>query len=274
MILEKTVELLKQIYRFHKIPTPRIFEVVIGPKYTGVEVATLSFGMFLGLSYTMPSVLKATNYDVKEFSKEAKKTSINKLLEWSYGPLSLEKLVGIATLNGMSQHILKFKNPYRIVEGDIIDTLVKNEELNKESKVTFIGMMKPIIRRIHEITNSITIIEDYKEIPEQFNNFLVKRDINLLKEEEIPTDILFCTGTSLINNSLEGILSKFKRKARRIIVLGPSASMLPDILFDYGVDIIGGMRIKDVDASIKVLENGGGTKKLKQFAKKYNLMKE
>ena len=98
--------------------------------------------------------------------------------------------------------------------------------------------------------------------------------MNQLEVGELPAEILFCTGTTLINNTLEDILNKFKRKVRKIIILGPSAGMLPDILFDYGIDIIGGMRIKNSDATLKVIQEGGGTRLFKQYGEKYNLMKE
>ena len=95
-----------------------------------------------------------------------------------------------------------------------------------------------------------------------------------LKDEETFTDILFCTGTTLINDTLENILEKYKRKARKIILIGPTASMIPDILFDYGVDIVGGIEIFDSETTIRVLQEGGGTKLFKKYGKKYNLLKE
>lgn len=73
---------------------------------------------------------------------------------------------------------------------------------------------------------------------------------------------------------MEEILRKFKRKAQQIIVIGPTASMLPDILFDYGVDIVAGMKISDSDATLKVLQEGGGTKMFKKYGMKYYLIKE
>ena len=99
-------------------------------------------------------------------------------------------------------------------------------------------------------------------------------NIEKLKDEELYTDILICTGTALINNTIELILEKFKNRARKIILIGPTASMIPDILFDYGVDIVAGMKILNSDATIRVLQEGGGTKLFRKYGKKYNLIKE
>jgi uncharacterized protein (DUF4213/DUF364 family) len=50
--------------------------------------------------------------------------------------------------------------------------------------------------------------------------------------------------------------------------------MIPDILFDNAVDIVGGMEIFDSKATLQVLQEGGGTKIFKQYGKKYNLIKK
>ena len=270
MILEKTVELLKQIFKYQNIFPPRISRIVIGEKYTGVEVMGFGFGMFVGVAYTMPAFLKNPDFNKTEYVKKIKDVPVDTLLEWSYGAPSIEKTIGIATVNAYSQYILQVKNPYKIVKEDLIEYL----RINESTKITVIGLMKPLIRKVSKITSKITIVEDFKKFPEDFDSFLVKRDINQLKEDEIPTDVSICTGTTLLNNTMMDILNKFKRKTRKIVLLGPTASMLPDILFDYDIDIVGGMKIEDTDATMKVLEAGGGTKMFKQHGKKYNLIKE
>jgi hypothetical protein len=53
MIIEKTVELVKKIYKYHKIVAPKVTKVVIGLGYTGVEVSAYCYEPFLGLAYTL-----------------------------------------------------------------------------------------------------------------------------------------------------------------------------------------------------------------------------
>ena len=50
--------------------------------------------------------------------------------------------------------------------------------------------------------------------------------------------------------------------------------MIPDILFDYGVDIVGGMKIFDTKSTLQVLQEGGGTTLFKQYGKNYLLINE
>ena len=65
-----------------------------------------------------------------------------------------------------------------------------------------------------------------------------------------------------------------KNKAKHIVLIGPSISFLPDILFDKGVDIVGGMNIFDSESTIRVLQEGGGTKLFKRYGRKYNFIKQ
>ena len=264
MILEKTVELIKQIYRYHKIFPPKITRVVIGLRYTAVEVAAYSYDPFLGLAYTIPGIINSNKADF------ADEQSLEVLLQWAYNPPSLEKMIGIAAVNALSQHILEIINPYKKIQGDIVDHL----KIDEDKKITFIGKITPLIEHVGKFTNKILIIDDDPSISEQPTKFSIKNNISDLEEDELFTDILFCTGSSLINNTLEGILASFRKKSRKIIVLGPSASMIPDILFDSGVDIVGGMKIIDRESTLKVIQEGGGTKMFKNYGEKYNLIKE
>ncbi|MFX0043099.1 MAG: Rossmann-like domain-containing protein [Candidatus Hodarchaeota archaeon] len=274
MILEKTVELVKKIYKYHKIVPPKITKVIIGLGYTGVEATAYSYEPFLGLVYTLPSVIKKTDCNKISFAGSLTDKSLLEVLQWSYEPLSLKKIVGIATLNAVSQHIFQIAkdndwgNPYIRIKESLIDYL----KIVKNTRVTIIGFIKPMIQQISKITQNIIIIEDNPSISSNFNNFVIRNDINQLDEKELSTDILFCTGTALVNDTFEEILKFFKRNVRCISIIGPSVSMLPDILFDYGVDIVGGMKVIDSESTLKIIQEGGGTKLFKKFGIKYNLI--
>jgi len=267
MILEKTVELIKQIYRYHKIFPPKVTRVIVGSRYTAVEVAAYSYDPFLGLAYTIPSVVNGNQADLAGLFDNQ---SLEVLLQWAYNPPSLEKMIGIAAVNALSQHILEIINPYKTIKGDIVDYL----KIDEDKKVTFIGQIKPLIEHVNRFTDSILIIDDNPSISEQSTKFPKRNNISDLEDDEIFTDILFCTGSSLINNTLEEILVFFRKKSRKTVVIGPSASMIPDILFDSGVDIVGGMTIIDRESTINVIKEGGGTKMFKNYGEKYNLIKE
>ena len=270
MILENTVKLVLDIYKYHKILSPKVSKVILGLGYTGVELISYAYDPFLGLASTLPNIIQSTNCTKIDFAGSLTNKSFKELMSWSYQPPSLERIIGIATLNAASQHILAVKNPYKEIKEDLLDFL----KIKKETRITFIGFMKPMIRNILSRTKFINIIDNNPVIKRTYHNIPILNDINDLKESDLSVDILFCTGTALINNTLEKILYVFRNKAKHIVLIGPSISFLPDILFDGGVDIVGGMTITDSESTLKVLREGGGTIFFKNFGRKYNFIKQ
>jgi uncharacterized protein (DUF4213/DUF364 family) len=270
LILEKTVELVKQIYKYHKIMPPKVNKVIVGLGYTGVELLAYTFDPLLGLAQTLPQIIAKTNCSKIEFAGQLTKKKLIELLDWSFKTPSLEKIIGIATLNAMSQHILNVMNPYVNIESNLIDYL----KINNNSIISCIGLIKPLVRELKEKTQKIAIVEENLSSQTPFKDLEVVANISHLKNDFLHPDILICTGTTLINNTIEDILTKFRQTAGIIILIGPTASMIPDILFDNGVDIVAGMKITDTEATIKVLQEGGGTKLFKKYGVKYNFIKK
>lgn len=269
MILEKTVELINQIYKVHRIIPPKPDRIVLGLGYSGVELSTFSHGTFLGVAYTLPDLVRSKACGKLQNSGSLTDLKLQELLKWAYSPPSLQKIIGVATLNAFSQYILKVINPYEKMKEDLIDSL----HLNEESKIFFIGMIKPMIRRIGKITKNITIIENRIPNSPEFEKFAFKTSIEQLNGMDLRTDALFITGTALLNNTIDAILEKFKHKAKKIMLIGPTASMIPDILFDRGVDVVAGMYMKEPDAVVRIIQEGGGTMNFKKFGKKYSLVR-
>jgi len=68
--------------------------------------------------------------------------------------------------------------------------------------------------------------------------------------------VLIVTGVTLVNHTLEEIL-KVARQDAEIAIIGPTASMLPDVLFERGVRVVGGVWVKKPDELLDVLAAGG-----------------
>jgi uncharacterized protein (DUF4213/DUF364 family) len=270
MILEKTIEQIRYTYKSQNIEPPKISKVVLGLGYTGVEVTTQETDSFLGLAATVPNIVNSSNCSKIEFAGNLTNKTLFELMEWSFNSPNIRKIIGLATLNAASQHVFKIKSSYTKLKNDLLSYL----NIDVDSKITVIGLMKPLIRKLSKITKSITVVENLIPAPAEFNQFKFRHKIEQLRNRDFSTDILFCTGTAFINNTIEKILELFRNKARKIVIIGPSASMIPDILFQKGVNIVGGMEIVDSEATLRVLQEGGGTKLFKQYGKKYNLIRE
>jgi uncharacterized protein len=110
-----------------------------------------------------------------------------------------------------------------------------------------------------------------KELKRRGQPFLVlEKDPDTLKAEEMPfyrpaelareivpqADVLLVTGTTLLNDTLEDLLS-WARPDARVTVVGPTVGLLPDAFLARGADYLGGVRITYPDAFLDLLAEGG-----------------
>ncbi len=75
-------------------------------------------------------------------------------------------------------------------------------------------------------------------------------------------DIVAITGVTCLNDTLEGLL-KFKKPGAKIILVGPSVPLSP-VLFDYGVDVIGGAWVEDEPDVYKKILQGASPRNMKE----------
>jgi uncharacterized protein (DUF4213/DUF364 family) len=74
-------------------------------------------------------------------------------------------------------------------------------------------------------------------------------------------DVVAITGTALINHTLDGLLA-LCREDSAVMVLGPSTPLSP-VLFDYGVDVVSGTQVVDVDLVLKLISQGATFRQVK-----------
>jgi len=100
--------------------------------------------------------------------------------------------------------------------------------------------------------------------------WVIEQDPNAPREEELPhyvpeensqevlnsADVLIITGVTLVNHTLESILAS-ARPGAEIAVMGPTASMVPEPMFERGVRLMGGVWVKRPDELLDVLAAGG-----------------
>jgi uncharacterized protein (DUF4213/DUF364 family) len=82
------------------------------------------------------------------------------------------------------------------------------------------------------------------------------RPAELAREVVPQADVLMITGTTLLNDTLEDLLS-WARPEARVTVVGPTVGLLPDAFLARGADYLGGVRITDPDAFLDLLAEGG-----------------
>jgi uncharacterized protein (DUF4213/DUF364 family) len=81
--------------------------------------------------------------------------------------------------------------------------------------------------------------------------------------EVIPqADVLAITGTTLINHTFEDLMA-LRQPNALVLVLGPSTPLSP-ILFDYGVDILSGSVVENLDAVLRAVSQGANFRQVHQ----------
>lgn len=68
--------------------------------------------------------------------------------------------------------------------------------------------------------------------------------------------MLIITGTTLINDTLEDLLS-MRKPGAKVVVMGPTASMLPEAFFRRGVSLPGGVIVTEADRVLDVIAEAG-----------------
>lgn len=88
------------------------------------------------------------------------------------------------------------------------------------------------------------------------------------------SDIIIITGLTLLNNTIDNLLS-FIPANKQVVVVGPTAGLIPDILFKHNVSIIGSTKITDPERMFTVVSEGGAGFHLFQYcAKKICVLNE
>jgi uncharacterized protein (DUF4213/DUF364 family) len=73
--------------------------------------------------------------------------------------------------------------------------------------------------------------------------------------EVIPqADVVALTGMTLINGTLEGLLKLCSPRAF-VLMLGPSTLLSP-VLFDYGIDLLGGSVVENLEPVLRAVDEG------------------
>jgi uncharacterized protein len=156
-----------------------------------------------------------------------------------------------AVLNALSSKLIS-SGSYKIIQNcDPVQLLV----FDSPKTVTIVGAFQSFIRKIEATGNKLYVLELFENaLIEEYRKYFVPADE--YKRVLPVSDIVIITGQTLVNGTLENILAAVPDTAQ-VIVAGPTISIIPDILFDNKVTILGGMRITDPEIMFDVVSQGG-----------------
>ncbi|MGE3773844.1 MAG: DUF364 domain-containing protein [Gammaproteobacteria bacterium] len=124
-----------------------------------------------------------------------------------------------------------------------------------------IGNFPPLVRRARAAGMRVTVVERKTHMLCEEDGLSITLDPTALA----PCSEIIATGATLINGSLDGML-EYCRHARRVVLLGPTAGVLPQVLFGHGITAVGGLEILDAPRALARLRAG---EKLGDAARRY-----
>lgn len=246
-------EALKKVKTFiPNIDEISVKQVVLGLGYTGVK---LSDG-HAGLCYTFQDEIAqaAGHCQISDLAGTMAGTSAVTLAEKAKSWDISESVIGVATLNALSQILIE-KNPdnYIIQNGDVINYI----KITKKDTVAMVGYMQPLVPPIEARAKKLYVIE---RTPTRREEGVLP---DTASDEILPkADVILITGTAIANGTIDHLL-RLSAKAEQVAIIGASAGIVPEVLFDRGVTLVGGVKILDVDRMMQVVSEGGGTPALK-----------
>ena len=249
MIIEETYRLLNSKYA-DKFENLLINDIRIGTFLSAIKLSDGSDGV------------ASTNYlnSSKAYSKER-----------YFGDFSPGKIIGQnvmdlfgnnvdfkfqdslrnAALNAISSSILSSSNYKIISDADPIDYL----DLSGSKNITIVGAFLSYINKLADSDHKLQVLE--------LNENALSGD---LKKYYVPaanyknvipnSDIVLITGLSLVNNTIDDLLSEIGPETQ-VVITGPSSSLIPDVLFANKVNIIGATKITNTEILFDIVSQGG-----------------
>jgi uncharacterized protein len=239
MIIDQTYRLLKTNNKID-IKNLVIADVRIGLYLTAVRLSDNSFGVASTLTDSHPICTK----EKREFGdftpSKIKGQKVSDLFE-TPKESNIILTLKIAVLNAISSKLILSGNYKVLTNCDPIDLI----DLSAQKTITIVGAFHSYIEKISETNNRLYVLElDESTLNQDQMQFYIPAN-------EYPkilpvSDIVIITGLTLINNTIDDLLSAIPQKAK-VIVTGPSSSIIPDALFANNVEIIGATQITKPD---------------------------
>jgi uncharacterized protein (DUF4213/DUF364 family) len=149
----------------------------------------------------------------------------------------LEATIGMAAINSLIE--FDESECVELNASAIIAKKGQNKNIAVIGHFPFIGKLKSIARKLWVIEKK-PISDD---LPEE------------MATEILPeADVIALSATTLINHTLEKLLALCKQDSFKVM-LGPTSPM-SEVLFDYGIDVISGVKVFDTETVLRYISEG------------------
>jgi len=192
--------------------------------------------------------------EIRVYDSEFKSADVYEFLSGLDSVNIVEKTLAFATVNAISQYYLE---PCECV--DIFEELRRLEV----EKVAVVGNIRPLVEKLRNCYKVFVFERNPKLIDE--NTLSDTLEYHLLPE----MDAVFVSGTSLLNNTIDMILDRSK-KAKLIILIGPTAQIHPTLVKDSDITHLASVRVVNLESALIGLKMGSW-KRFEKSCEKYTV---
>ncbi len=254
ILLKETCEIVKS-YLGADLDKITVERAVFGLFFSGVKLSDGHGGLCFTPVKEMPEAVccPSSAKAMPLSGKLAKRTAAETLADLEHENI-LRKTLAIATLNALSASCWK-KGAAKSYELKIGVDAFDEVEIPINGKSVVVGALVPILKKLLAAGADFNVLEmDSRTLKgKELDHYAPPEDAPKYFPD---ADLLVITGVTVLNDTLPGLLEMIKPGAR-VIITGPTASMLPEAFFKRGVTLMGGVLVTKPDAVLDIISEGG-----------------
>jgi uncharacterized protein (DUF4213/DUF364 family) len=254
-ILAETIGDIRQILG-EDLDEVRIERAAIGLFFTGVKLDTGTAGACATPLRSIPdAVCCPSSVMAMPLPGRLQGRLAKDLLREINAVSGIRRAVGIATMNALAHMCWQRSQDSMNVELEAGVDAYDAANIRASDHVVVVGAFVPFLKSLKRARQRFTVLEINPETlkPDELQYF---QPADQAAKVLPSADVVLITGTTLVNDTLDELL-RACRPTARVVVVGPTVSLLPTAFLRRGVDVLGGIRVTAPDAFLDVLIEGG-----------------
>ena len=209
--------------------------ITVGDAAVLVELVDDAAGHVAGLAHRPPGAMPATDG-----------VDVARLSSWASGADAdpVHRALGFATLNALSAPLVEWRT------GDPMALLDPSVD-----RVTTVGFFRPALRKFADVTVRVIEREPVDDVSAPAGVRVETFTPDATAAAMAGAEVIFLTGSAFVYGGAERYLDAAPPSAT-LVVVGATASFLPDPLFEAGADAVAGAVIDDAERARTAVRAG------------------
>jgi hypothetical protein len=157
------------------------------------------------------------------------------------------RAIALAAVNALARHLLDRAR----YTPDLATNSLGSLPLGPGDRLGMVGFFPPLVQRARDAGIPLTVLELKEELAQETPGLVVTLDPARLAE----CNKIVATSSTILNGSLDALLPRMAH-ADELVIVGPSATCVPDALFARGVTAVGGAWVTSPPALAERLGRG------------------